>query len=109
MRATLPWEHLRTPISAPPAAPDPNSAAAARPPHQPPHSGSSTCGTDERSGGTGRRKKFRDPGEEDAEREAGISRDRAEGADKPSDLRESLDLRGLEERQLGSPGDLARD
>ena len=27
----------------------------------------------------------------------------------PQDLRESWDLRGLEERQLGSPGDLARD
>lgn len=109
MQATLPWEHLRTPISAPPAAPDPNSAAAALPPHQPPHSGSSTCGTDERSGGTGRSKKLRDPGRKMRKGRLGSPGTERRELTNPQGLTESWDLRGLEERQLVSPGDLARD
>lgn len=86
------------PTSAPPAAPGPDSAAAARPPHQPPRSGSSTCGTDR---GMARNSGMEGRG---LGKEAGISRGREEGFKKPSGSRRKLGPQDPGGRSFGNPG-----
>lgn len=93
------------PTSAPPAAPYPDSAVAAHPPHQPPHSGSSTYGTEKRGGRVGRSKELRNLGEDTRERRLGSLGAEWREPRNPQDLRrKGWDPRGLEEGDAGTLG-----